>query len=49
MHGVGTNKSEAKKDAAKNSLKIVAPNIYAEIYGVDAVITDQKQNRLPNE
>jgi hypothetical protein len=29
--GIGHNKSEAKKDAAANAIKIVAPNIYKEV------------------
>jgi hypothetical protein len=35
--GLGLNKQEAKKEAAKNSLKVVAPNIYSALYGEDPV------------
>ena len=30
--GIGTNKAEAKKDASKNCLKVVAPNIYKVMF-----------------
>lgn len=39
--GIGTNKAEAKKDASKNCLKVVAPNIYKVMYKDDNKSTTQ--------